>query len=247
MIGGKMILNQLNATTINDLWYRAITLLLNQSVERDLTYVIEEGSYAGQKRLEYDFLTFQIEYPEIRPFIIMPENLSIPAPFDEAYLEEYSQYILTTYKPENTTYTYGRRLFNQIIDWNINAVFSNKNQIEVIIEKFKKAKNTNQCCASISTPSDIFLEDPPCCRVVDFNLKEGTLNIFLYFRSWDLWGGLPLNLAGFQLLKEYMADEIGVFPGKTIGCSKGLHLYDHCWEVAKMLTRKDKDFKIIGE
>ncbi len=56
----------------------------------------------------------------------------------------------------------------------------------------------------------------------------------VYFRSWDLWAGFPSNLAGIQLLKEYMAEEIGVEPGETIALSKGMHLYDYAWDIAKI-------------
>ena len=41
------------------------------------------------------------------------------------------------------------------------------------------------------------------------------------------------NLAAIQLLKEYMADEIGVADGEIIASSKGLHLYEYSWELAK--------------
>jgi thymidylate synthase len=36
-----------------------------------------------------------------------------------------------------------------------------------------------------------------------------------------------------QLLKEYMASEIGVGDGELIALSKGLHLYEYSWELAK--------------
>ena len=56
--------------------------------------------------------------------------------------------------------------------------------------------------------------------------------------SWDLWSGFPANLAGIQILKEYMASEIGVADGELIALSKGLHLYDYSWELAQVTLRK---------
>jgi len=64
------------------------------------------------------------------------------------------------------------------------------------------------------------------------------LNFVVYFRSWDLWSGFSANLGGIQLLKEYMAGEIGVEDGEIIASSKGLHLYDYTWELAKLRTYK---------
>jgi thymidylate synthase len=87
-------------------------------------------------------------------------------------------------------------------------------------------------------PSDIKLVDPPCLRIIDTRIRYGKLHFMIYFRSWDLWAGLPSNLAGLQLLKEYMASEIGVEDGEIIACSKGLHLYEYVWEFAQTRTRK---------
>ena len=87
-------------------------------------------------------------------------------------------------------------------------------------------------------PSDIRLDDPPCLRLIDTRVRYGKLHFILYFRSWDLWGGFPSNLGGLQLVKEYMAQEIGVEDGEIIAVSKGLHLYDYSWDLAKIRTNK---------
>ncbi|MFC2040763.1 hypothetical protein ACFLTY_00365, partial [Chloroflexota bacterium] len=55
--------------------------------------------------------------------------------------------------------------------------------------------------------------------------------------SWDLWAGFPSNLAAIQLLKEYMSSEIGVGDGELIASSKGLHLYDYSWDLARATVR----------
>ena len=49
---------------------------------------------------------------------------------------------------------------------------------------------------------------------------------------------LPSNLAGLQLLKEYMAGEIGVEDGELVAASKGLHIYDYAWKLAKLRTMR---------
>jgi thymidylate synthase len=35
-----------------------------------------------------------------------------------------------------------------------------------------------------------------------------------------------------------MAKEIGVEDGEIIASSKGFHLYDYCWDIAKTRTKK---------
>ena len=69
-------------------------------------------------------------------------------------------------------------------------------------------------------------------------IKDNTLIFFPYFRSWDLWGGFPANLAGISVLQKYMADEIGVNSGSIIASSKGLHLYGYVEELAKIRANK---------
>jgi len=90
----------------------------------------------------------------------------------------------------------------------------------------------------VGQPSDCVLGDPPCLRHIDLRIKEGRLICYPYFRSWDLWGGFPANLAGIAVLQKYMADEIGVEAGQIIASSKGLHIYGYVEELAKLRTGK---------
>jgi thymidylate synthase len=73
---------------------------------------------------------------------------------------------------------------------------------------------------------------------VDTRVRYGKLHFMLYFRSWDLWAGFPSNLAALQMVKEWMAKEIGVEDGEIMASSKGLHLYDYAWDYAKKRLRK---------
>ena len=100
--------------------------------------------------------------------------------------------------------------------------------------------HTNQAFMAVGDSQSIFLSDPPCLRAIDTRIRYGKLHFVVYFRSWDLWAGFPSNLAAIQLLKEYMASEIGVDDGELIAVSKGLHLYDHSWQVAEMTAYPDQ-------
>lgn len=114
------------------------------------------------------------------------------------------------------------------------------NQIDYIIHTYKtKGYRNNQLVLQVAQPSDLLLKDPPCLRSIDTRIQDGKLNFIVYFRSWDLWSGLPANLAGIQILKEYMADEIGVEDGEMIVESKGLHLYGYSEQLAHIRCMKD--------
>jgi thymidylate synthase len=97
--------------------------------------------------------------------------------------------------------------------------------------------NTNQAYMTVGNEQSIYLSDPPCLRGIDTRVRDNKLNFVVYFRSWDLWAGFPSNLAAIQLLKEYMSSEIGVEDGELIASSKGLHLYEYTWDLAKSAVR----------
>lgn len=114
------------------------------------------------------------------------------------------------------------------------------NQIELVNWVYKnKGYRNNQMVLQVGHPTDMLLKDPPCLRQIDTRIQDGKLNFVVYFRSWDLFNGFPSNLAGIQILKEYIASCIGVEDGEMIVSSKGLHLYDYSVDFAKCLRMKD--------
>jgi thymidylate synthase len=130
---------------------------------------------------------------------------------------------MAAHRKEGEQYTYGQYLETQIAE---------------VIKMYKEdGYNTNQAFMAVGDSQSIFLSDPPCLRSIDTRIRDNKLNFVVYFRSWDLWAGFPSNLAAIQLLKEYMASEIGVDDGELIAMSKGLHLYEYTWELAKITAR----------
>ena len=233
-----MRLVTIEARDLPDAWFQCVYELLDSGYE----YIIEHGSCVGQKRLEFDYVTVRVKYPCVRPMIPdIPAALGIPNPVEEGYVETYLPYLMTPTKQPNEDYTYGERLSGWCYGNKNSGGSKIINQIEAVVDMYKtKGFGTNQAAMTVSIPSDILLHDPPCLRHIDTRIKGGKLHFFVYFRSWDLWNGFPANLGGLQLLKEYMADEIGVEDGEIIASSKGLHLYDYVWELAQLRTmRKD--------
>ncbi len=108
--------------------------------------------------------------------------------------------------------------------------------------------------------------DPPCLRLIDFKVIptdmrgcnsescedcddagcdesrriQNVLTVTVYFRSWDLWAGLPVNLAGIEFLKQHVATEAGLINGPMYAYSAGLHVYGYQEKFARIRTMRDK-------
>lgn len=229
----------ITSTSLEDAWYQLLYKCLEM---RD--FKVDKGSYEGQRRMEFDWVDVHITQPWLEPLLPrIPEQLSIAPPADQEYLGKYVCYLMTSDKKEGEQYTYGSRLVEGLNPYDICfEEISTINQIERIIKTYKKyGYRNNQMVLQIGQPSDILLNDPPCLRTIDTRIQDGALHFFPYFRSWDLYNGFPVNLAGIEILKQYMASEIGVENGEMIATSKGLHLYDHCWEIVECLRGKTRE------
>ena len=213
-----MEISVIEARDLSEAWF----LCLGKTLTEGYEYQIERGSYSGQRRKELDFVVVQIRNPGTKPLIpdVPP---GVPPPTSMEYIEDYLPYLMTAHKAEGEQYTYGQYLEKQIP--------------EVIRMYQEDGYNTNQAFMAVGDSQSISLPDPPCLRGIDTRIRDNKLNFVVYFRSWDLWAGFPSNLAAIQLLKEYMSSEIGVDDGEIIAMSKGMHLYEYAWELAKTTAR----------
>jgi len=213
-----MNIEKIIARDLSEAWF----LCLGKTLKAGHEYKIDRGSYAGQRRKELDFVVVQVRNPGTRPLVpSVPQG--VPPPTSMEYVESYLPYLMTAHKGEGEQYTYGQYL---------------EKQIPEVIRMYKEdGYNTNQAFMAVGDADSIKLADPPCLRGIDTRIRDGSLHFFAYFRSWDLWAGFPSNLAAIQLLKEYMASEIGVSDGELVAMSKGLHLYEYSWELARISAR----------
>lgn len=273
----------IEATTLGDAWFQTVY----KCIELGNTIGIDRGSYTGEKRLQFDYITIHIKYPGHSPLLPkIPVHYNIPDPVKDDYLNNYMPYLMTGELKEGESYTYGQRMCEypitskvgniekdefkgvDIRNWVKENVLSKKedilvqekeiwdnrsiivdkgkelclNQIELLIWTYKnKGHENNQMVLQIAHPTDSLLQDPPCLREIDTKISNGKLHFFPRFRSWDLWGGFPANLAGIQMVKEYMAERIGVDDGEMVCSSKGLHLYNYVWKLAEIIRGKSID------
>jgi thymidylate synthase len=213
-----MKISVIEARDLSEAWFLCLRRILADGRE----YKIERGSYVGERRKELEFVVVQIKNPGTRPLVPdVPQG--VPPPSTMEYIESYLPYLMTAHKAEGEQYTYGQYLETQIAE---------------VIRMYKEdGYNTNQAFMAVGDSQSLYLTDPPCLRAIDTRIRDNKLSFVVYFRSWDLWAGFPSNLAAIQLLKEYMASEVGVDDGEIIAMSKGMHIYEYCWELAKVAAR----------
>jgi thymidylate synthase len=264
-----MNIHMIEARDLPDLWFQAVHDILEKgrrfTIDRG-SYAgqtrLEYDFFMGRVRHP----STQPLLPDIPPGCGLPNPVETDYVYggpgrDRSYVE----YLMSPRKEKGESYTYGERLTRAPLtelqrEWWVSGshelvdireadgrvVFQEQgqiyiNQIEWIIQTYKKhGYRNNQMVLQVAQPSDIALKDPPCLRHIDTRIQDNRLYFFVYFRSWDLWGGLPANLAGIQILKEYMAAEIGVADGEMIVESKGLHLYGYAEDLARLRCLKDK-------
>lgn len=210
------------ATDLSDAWTVLIYNIFDEQYARK--YIIEKGSYEGHIRLEYFWAIVRIKYPHTRPFLIVPD--SVEPPTNDQQIEEYfTNYLMDDSLEKNELYRYSTSI---------------KPQLDKIIEMLGNSPDTNQACMSIGSPASINLNDPECLRLLDWRVINNTLYVYVYFRSNDLYSAWVTNIAGIQLLKEFICEMTGLKDGEILYSSKGLHLYEHAVDSSLMRLNKQK-------
>jgi thymidylate synthase len=263
-----MKIHKIEARDLPDLWFQAVHDILDHGRRFKIDRGSYAGQTRLEYDYFTGYVKYPGTQP-LLPDIPASIGIPPPVEHDyiyggEGYERSYIEYLMTGSKEPGESYTYGERLTkapltgDKLVWWEDNnteiidkrevdgkAVFEENgkffiNQIEWVIQTYKKfGSRNNQMVLQVAHPSDVTLLDPPCLRSIDTRIQDDTLHFFVYFRSWDLWGGLPANLAGIQNLKEYMAGEIGVKDGEMIVESKGLHLYGYAEDLAKLRCLKE--------
>jgi len=141
----------IEATTLPDAWFQAIY----QCIHHGRDFVIDRGSYAGDKRLEFDYFTAHISQPwigsEENVNLLLPklaEGCNIPNPVDDDYLDNYvSIYLMSGELKNEESYTYGQRMTRYkipeewVYGWNKNNGAKPWPEILIQDEEFWKDPN----------------------------------------------------------------------------------------------------------
>jgi thymidylate synthase len=161
-------------------------------------------------------------------------------------LEEYAAQLLSGENP-GFEYTYGERLRSWKVpaDESLSDRSSNRptissapiDQLEQVIRRLRASPSTRRATAvTWIPPVDNSRDEVPCMIVDDFKLRDGRLNLAIFFRSHDFAGAYPANLYGLARVLQFVSGEVGAVPGSISTTSASAHIYDHDWDwVQEML------------
>jgi len=212
----------IRAASISDAWQRGLNLIWRQGAE----ITDERGT-----RIK-EILSLQMVVED-------PYREMIPAGYswNEERLEEYARQLLSGSNP-GFEYTYGERLRA----WAIPGTPA-LDQIQQAIARLRASSSTRRATAvTWIVPVDSNKEEVPCMIVDDFKLRDGRLNLSIFFRSHDFAGAYPANLYGLARLLQYVADGVGAEPGSISTTSASAHIYEHDWDwVERMLFGRSSE------
>jgi thymidylate synthase len=209
----------IRARSISDAWHRGLNLIWRQGQE-----ITDERGTRIRELLSMQVVV-EDPYQEM-----IPKEYS----WNEERLEEYAGQLLSGVNP-GFEYTYGERLRA----WSLPGVLP-LDQIEQAIRRLKESSATRRATAvTWIPPVDTAKDEVPCMIVDDFKLRDGRLNLAVFFRSHDFAGAYPANLYGLARVLEYVAGEVGAEPGSISTTSASAHIYEHDWDwVEEMLLGK---------
>jgi len=182
--------------------YNLLVGLCNHGYRQD----IQRGSFAGEESV------YRMQAQPVMIEIIDPLNfLYLPKEVTLGIIEKYyDEYIVNETVQDNETYTYGSRICDQI------------GKISFMLSE---TPQTNQASISVSQPSDIFLEHPPCLREIAFNVFDDRLNMTTYWRSNDIGSAYLINQGGMALLLKDIAEFAELEIGSHFYVCTAPHLY----------------------
>ena len=99
-----------------------------------------------------------------------------------------------------------------LVNSNYGWQWQRNNQLEYVIKKLKKHKETRHAAISIydCKEHDKYKKDTPCTYAVQFTILNDKLNMSVYMRSNDLWYGFCNDQYCFSMLQKLVAERLSM-------------------------------------
>ena len=192
-----------------------------QTISKAWNRVLWKVLHAGQPIFIDDYGN-TIELPETLTVMIsdpIRDRICPDSGWEGIKLENYYQQCITPSNEFGFSYTYGERLLS----------YNGINQVENNIDELKIDPASRRAVSCTWKPNGDVQRaaHPPCMIFQQRIIRDGKLNLIVYFRSQDMWGGWPNNL---YMLSRWLEDDaklLGVKPGSLTCVSTNGHIYEH--------------------
>jgi thymidylate synthase len=210
---------------LDEAWFAVLRATLDD--ELAYSYTIQRGSFdGGGTRRQLHSLTLLVLYPETRPLApVVPQGFTPPTNNDN--IEKYfAEQLMNPVPAPNEDYNYAQFIVPHL---------------SRVVELLRTTPYTNHAVINVGEAFESGDPNhapkvygyPPCLRCLHWVYREGAVHLYTYWRSWDLYAGLPENLGGLQLLNEYVAMEAGCVTGTLNAFSSGAHIYGYHRELVE--------------
>ncbi len=113
-----------------------------------------------------------------------------------------------------------------------------------VIEELKRNSGTRRACINLGGAINFSNPHPPCLQLLDFNIREGRLNLTAFFRSNDAVKASAMNMFALVMLQKKVADQLGCEVGVYTHIAESYHAYSEDWDALEnyIALFKDKPF-----
>lgn len=98
-----------------------------------------------------------------------------------------------------------------------------------VIEELKRNSDTRRACINLGGAINFSNPHPPCLQLLDFNIREGKLNMTAFFRSNDAVKASAMNMFVLVILLKQTADTLGAGVGVYTHIAESYHAYSEDW------------------
>lgn len=153
----------------------------------------------------------------------------------------------------NSDYKISNQKHRNVFSGSISVV----DQLKYVIEDFGRDFNSRRLIIEIGDPNkDDFNElgdlkntlDTPCTRLLNFQVRNGKLDLTVYMRSNDhIFGAHGVNITNFTFIQEIVSNILGIESGDYYHFSNNYHYYENFQEKIEELASVDARLYITEE
>lgn len=195
-----------------------------------LRTIVGEGRLVGpvvdqRGDLTYEVVGLRVEITNPLKDMIptLPKTPGVTAWCRQDVLDDYyeSEIIGTKPAPAGFSYVYADWIKDPVLKW--------------IIISLRENPDTRRAIITFGANNDMFADDPPCLRSIQFIVRGGKLNMITTWRSRDFAGAAATNMYGMIRLQEHVASEVGIPVGRYIDFSGSAHI-----RIGKICNKNDR-------